>query len=202
MTAGPPATFEAMPPSAPLLYLDYLDPVSFLVEIRVAALESGDGRSVERRPFEAVPPPAPLLSPTHPGWIERWETAAEVAREEGLELVRPPLLPWTRKAHELALHAREKDRFEAVHGALFRAFHLEGRDLGRVDVLVDIAVEAGLDRTATRVVLDVDRHLEELRSLRIDAERRGVRGVPTIVAHGEVVEAPLDPSGLRDALVP
>jgi predicted DsbA family dithiol-disulfide isomerase len=191
-----------MPPALPLLYLDYLDPVSFLVETRVAALESDREVGVERRPFEAVPPPSPLLSPTDTGWIDRWETAAAVARAEGLELVRPSLLPWTRKAHELALHAREEGRFEAVHQALFKAFHLDGRDLGRVDVLVEIAVETGLDRTATRVVLDVDRYLETLRSLRIDAERRGVRGVPTIVAGGDVVEAPLDPSELRDALAP
>jgi predicted DsbA family dithiol-disulfide isomerase len=90
------------------------------------------------------------------------------------------LVPWTRKAHELALHAREEGCFFAVHRALFEVFLLEGRDFGRVDVLLKIAVQHGLDLSLTKAVLDVDRHAPMITAARARAERLGVRGVPTL----------------------
>jgi predicted DsbA family dithiol-disulfide isomerase len=88
-----------------------------------------------------------------------------------------------------------------VHAALFRAFLEEGQDIGRVDVLVGIAKEAGLDPVETKAVLDVDRRTAELDGLRGDAERLGVRGVPTLLIAGERIEGVLPTEALRALLV-
>ena len=163
------------------LYYDYVDPGSFLVERTVAAMSAELHLAIERVPFEGTPPPEPLVEVSGPGWRSFWDGATRMAAEEGVTLARPRLVPWTRKAHELALHAREHDRFDAVHAALFDAFLLQGKDLGRVDVLLDLAVAHGLDRSATKAVLDVDRHAPAVLDARADAERVGVRGVPTLL---------------------
>lgn len=163
------------------LYLDYVDPGSFLVERTVAALAPELDLAVERVPFEATPPPRPLVEVGDASWRSFWDGATRMAAEQGVALARPRLVPWTRKAHELALHAREHGCFEAVHAALFDAFLLEGRDLGRVDVLLELAAAHGLDRSATKAVLDVDRHAPAVLDARADAERAGVRGVPTLL---------------------
>jgi predicted DsbA family dithiol-disulfide isomerase len=110
------------------------------------------------------------------------------------------LVPWTRKAHELALHAREKQLFPEVHAALFRAYLHEGRDIGRVDVLVSLAAEVGLEREEARTVLGVDRHAATVDGLRGEAERLGVRGVPTLLVAGERIEGVLPPEALRALL--
>jgi predicted DsbA family dithiol-disulfide isomerase len=103
-------------------------------------------------------------------------------------MARPPITPWSRKAHELALHAREKGRFREVHRALFRAHAVQGRDIGRVDVLVEIAQAEGLEPREAKAVLDVDRFLDRVADLRKEAERLGVRGVPTIRAGERTLE--------------
>jgi predicted DsbA family dithiol-disulfide isomerase len=174
--------------SAPVrFYFDYVDPGSWLVERMVGEVEPRLGVSVERVPFEVTPPPAPLVSTASEAWRRFWEGARAMADEEGVALAVPRIVPWTRKAHELVLHAREQGRSGDIHAALFAAFLAEGRDLGRVDVLLDIATKRGLDPAATKAVLDVDRHAGAVAEARAAAERLGVRGVPTLLAdHGRL----------------
>jgi predicted DsbA family dithiol-disulfide isomerase len=162
----------------PRLFFDYVDPLCFVLDRRLAGAEAETGVTVERVPFELCPPPAPLIDPAAEPWRARWSQAR--AAEPELELAAPRLVPWTRKAHELAAQAREQQRFDAVHRALFEAFHLDGRDLGRVDVLLDIAARFEMDLSHTKAVLDVDRHTEAIEQARADAERLGVVGVPAL----------------------
>ena len=168
-------------------FFDYVDPGSWLVERMLGEAAPGLGLAVERVPFEVTPPPAPLVSPRTDAWRRFWDGARAAAADEGVALADPRLVPWTRKAHELALHARAQGVFDGVHHALFTTFLVEGRDLGRVDVLLEVATKQGLDLTATKAVLDVDRHTPEVAAARVEAERLGVRGVPTLLAdHGRL----------------
>ncbi len=175
--------------AGPVAWLDYVDPASYLVEHRLARRESGPGgRPVERRPFEILPPGSALLDPDDPGWVAYREAMEAEARRLGVEMRRPDTVPWSRKAHELALLCREHGCFDAVHRALFRAYWVEGLDLGRVDVLVGIAAAEGLERTEVKAALDVDRLSGRVGELREAAERSGVRGVPTLRAEGRTLE--------------
>lgn len=182
------------------LYADYMDPGSFLVEERLRAVEDAVAFRVERLPWEVVPQPTPLLDPRDPAWSEYWAAMARELAADGHEIVPPRLIPWTAKAHELAMLAREKGCFDKVHQTLFRAFHLEGADLGRVDVLVALAMEAGLDLSETKAVLDVDRFAPELEAVRREGEALGVRGVPTLVLGDEVFEGIHDRVALETLL--
>jgi predicted DsbA family dithiol-disulfide isomerase len=110
------------------------------------------------------------------------------AEARGVKLRRPPIVPWTRKAHELAFHARERGVFQEVHEALFRAFLQEGRDIGRVDVLADLGADAGLDRTETKAVLDVDRYADRVLARRREAEEARITLVPTLARRDQVLE--------------
>jgi predicted DsbA family dithiol-disulfide isomerase len=184
----------------PRLYYDYIDPLSLVLEHDVTALEAEGWARVARHPLELRAPPAPLIHADDPLWVRRWEQALRLARARGLTLRQTSLVPWSRKAHELALHAREKDLFHQVHPVLFKAYLEEGRDIGRVDVLVSLASDAGLDREEVRTVLGVDRHAAALDGLRGEAERLGVRGVPTLLVAGERIEGVLPVEALRALL--
>ncbi len=170
MTAGPIVHFA----------FDYVDPTSYLLDLRLRRWSRETGGEVVHEPWEVRPPPLPLLSPGDDPWRARWEAALAEAERTGVELHRPRLVPWSRKAHELAFLARERGCFPALHEALFRAFFVEGRDLGRVDVLVRIGVEVGLGAGEVKVVLDVDRFTGAVQTARSRLEAEGIRTVPTL----------------------
>lgn len=161
---------------------DYVDPASYLVDriLRDVADEAG----VRPRPrgFELRRPGAGMIDARHPDWRQYRDAMAEEAERRSVPFAPPPLVPLSRKAHELALHAREEGRFSEVHEALYRAFFEGGLDLGRVDVLVEIAVRCGLEGAGAKAALDVDRFRDEVDDERARAERLGVRGVPTLLA--------------------
>jgi protein disulfide-isomerase len=69
--------------------------------------------------------------------------------------------------------------------------------VGRVDVLVELAEDAGLDRSETRAVLDVDRYTDEVVRLREAAASQGVVGVPTMVCAGRLLEGVRTPDEIR-----
>jgi predicted DsbA family dithiol-disulfide isomerase len=81
------------------------------------------------------------------------------------------------------LHAGANGVAEEAHREVFEAFFGRGDDIGRVDVLVGIAVRIGLDHTEVKAVLDVDRYASEVGRHRAQAERAGVASPPALV-HG------------------
>lgn len=193
-----PDTFRPMLDARPRLYFDFVDPGSYLMDLRLDRLAAGLDRTVERVPFELRPPPEPLLDAADPGFVAYWSDMARMLEAEGVRAVRPALVPWTRKAHELVLHAAEQGADPgAVRRALFRRFHEDGLDIGRVDVLLEVAAAADLDRTATKAVLDVDRHAGAVRQARAEGEAGGVRGVPTLTMDEDRLEGIHDEEAIR-----
>lgn len=167
-------------------FYDFVDPLSFLVERELAAVEEERGIRVPRVPLELRPPPAPLLDPDGAVWRARWEVASRASRATGVTLVEPALVPWSRKAHELVLHAMELGQSDEIRRGIFALVFEEGRDIGRVDVLVDFARKSGMDLTRAKAVLDVDRHAEEVAAARSLAADAGV-GEPPALVRGHAV---------------
>ena len=173
-----------------IFYFDYIDPACYLVDQALRALVP-DGVTLAYRPFELRRPPLQPIDPGSEVWRSRCRAVERGAADYGLEVSIPGRIPWSRKAHELCLHARAtrgKGCCEAMHSALFRAFFERKADIGRIDVLIALAEETGLDPTEARAVLDVDRYAAEVEEVREAALRSGVRGPPTVEAGGRRLE--------------
>lgn len=174
--------------AAPVLFFfDFADPISWVVELELRAAGAA-AVEIERVPLELRPPPHPLLEPGDPHWLARLRRAAGPAEALGLSLAAPALLPWTRKAHELVLHARASEGRADLILPLYRALFEEGADIGRVDVLVDLAARHGLDRTRTKTVLDIDTHAAEVAEGRPRARAAGIDEPPALVAGGRCLQ--------------
>src|SRR5574338_791589 len=76
---------------------------------------------------------------------------------------RIPRTPNTVASHRLVHRAAHYGRQEEVVEALFRAYFLEGRDVGSLDVLVEVAAAAGLPAAEIRAYLESDEDAELVR---------------------------------------
>jgi len=180
------ATFGPMPDLVTRFFFDFVDPLSYMIELALADWEDALGVRVERTGWELRPPPSPLLRVSDPFWADRWAAARDTGRAP--ELTPPKLVPWTRKAHELLAFAEGRDVGSQVRRGIFEAYFAAGRDIGRIDQLVEIAAAHGLDRTETKAALDVDRHEEDVLAARLRATELGVHELPTILVGGKLVE--------------
>jgi predicted DsbA family dithiol-disulfide isomerase len=92
--------------------------------------------------------------------------------------------PNTFKAHRLIWLAGKEGAQDAVVEALFSAYFVEGRDVGDVDVLVDIAAGAGIGQARAQAFFASTEGVEEVSDLALAARRGAISGVPTFVING------------------
>ena len=160
------------------VFADYACPFCYLAEVALAQLRA-DGYTIERRALELRPAPAPLPDLRAQRYRSGWEAAVQpLADRLGLEMRFPPRPVRTRKAHEAAAFARSRDRLDVMDVAIYRAYFVGGRDIGRIDVLVAIGEEVGLDPVELKVELDVDRWTGQVEQDEAEAERLGITAVP------------------------
>lgn len=114
------------------------------------------------------------------------DNVTNVAKNAGLEY-RFDLLKHTNtvKAHELLHHAKSEGLQHEMEERLMSAYFTEGKHVGRIDDLVELAVEVGLDADATRDALDNDKHLPAVRQDQAQARAYGIQGVPFFVIDGQ-----------------
>ena len=97
--------------------------------------------------------------------------------------------PNTIDAHRLIWFAGRDDgpkqhRQDATMEAVFRAYFIQGRDIGDPEVLADCAAEAGLDRATVLSFLGTDLADAEMRAADRAAREAGVNGVPSFFLDG------------------
>jgi predicted DsbA family dithiol-disulfide isomerase len=91
----------------------------------------------------------------------------------------------TLKAHELLHFAKSEGRQLELAERLFRAYFTEGRHVGRVDELVTLAADAGLDADAAREALESGRFAAAVQADIAQAGVYGINGVPFFVIDGK-----------------
>ncbi|WP_417540528.1 DsbA family oxidoreductase [Microbacterium maritypicum] len=109
-----------------------------------------------------------------------------VAANAGLEY-RFDLLQHTNtvKAHELLHFAKAEGRQHEMEERLMSAYFTEGKHVGRIDDLVDLAVEVGLDADRARAALESEEFLPAVRQDQAQARAYGIQGVPFFVVDGQ-----------------
>jgi predicted DsbA family dithiol-disulfide isomerase len=167
-------------------YFDFVCPYSCILASEVERAEE-EGVEIEWLAFELRPAPAALPEPRGTYIRDHWrDHVYGLAIEHGVEIHVPTYQP--RSTLALALHAfaEEEGRGRAFRAAAHHAFFVEGLNLGDEGVLREAAQEAGLDDDlALAAAWELDR-LSNLRTMREEAHRIGVPGVPSI-ATGERV---------------
>jgi predicted DsbA family dithiol-disulfide isomerase len=84
-------------------------------------------------------------------------------------------------AHRLLHWSEEEGRQVALKHALFDAYFTEGRDPSSHEVLVDVAVKAGLDRDRAAKLLATDEFADQVRAREEFFVRQGINSVPAVI---------------------
>ncbi|MBZ4420618.1 DsbA family protein [Myxococcus sp. RHSTA-1-4] len=176
------------------VWSDYVCPFCYLELPVLERLQSelGPELEVHWRAYELRPAPVPTLDPAGEYLRTTWARAVyPMAEQRGMTLRLPPVQPRSRLALEAAEFAKDAGAFPAFHQGVFRAFFEEGRDIGDLAVLGDIAEASGLDREALTRALKSGSYTGRVVFDQEAAQRLGIRGVPTlriVGAGGHVVQ--------------
>jgi predicted DsbA family dithiol-disulfide isomerase len=182
--------------SKPVLevFSDYVCPWCYLASARVARLKKEHGVKVEMVHF-----------PLHPETPAQGKSLEQLFAGRGYDIPKMQAqmrarmqaegLPYgdrkmtynSRLAQELGKWADTQPGGEAIHDALFRAYFVDGRNIGDADVLVQVAESVGLPGDKVREVLDKRSFKGAVDADWQKSREYGVTGVPTFVSGGRGV---------------
>ena len=114
----------------------------------------------------------------------------KAAEEAGLPLGDRQKTYNSRLAQELGKWAEEKGKGEEFHNAVFRAYFVDGVNIGKAGELVAIAKKTGLPAEEAGIVLGKRTHQAAVDSDWEKSRRLGITAVPTFV---------IDPKGIVGA---
>ena len=90
----------------------------------------------------------------------------------------------SRLAQEIGTWAETQDGGNAIHDKFFQAYFVDCRNVGDVEVIIDVVKSVGLDEQEARAVLDERRFKDAVDADWAKSHSYGVTGVPTFVCDG------------------
>lgn len=174
-----------------LFITDYVCPYCLVAKeaLAQALLETGLEAEIQMQPFELTEEPGERVDTYHDE-VRRshYQILVEPARQLGLDMKLPPFVvprPYTRLAFEGWYYAREKGCGDAYSDLMYRAYFIDEKDIGNLEVLTCLAAGLGLDRAAFRAALEAGTYTEALKSAVAYAKNElQIRSVPTIFING------------------
>ena len=114
----------------------------------------------------------------------RQEHMKGLMKEEGLPYGERTHTYNSRLAQELGKWADTQPGGEAIHDALYKAYFVENRNIGEIEILVEIAAAVGLPADEARAVLEERKFEQAIDADWSNSRQMGVTGVPTFAAGG------------------
>lgn len=135
-------------------------------------------RCLMPRPLNAAPMP---LAAREAEEEERRLTAERIQIEHGIVLKPGPTGIQTYAAHLAVKYARARNTAGELHRALMHAYWFEGRSIGKLEVITEIAAQLGLDAADLQARFNESVYAE---GVAVDAQcaaKVGVRGAPALL---------------------
>lgn len=136
-------------------------------------------------PFELRPFPHPTLKPEEDYLQNAWKKSVYPTAERfGIKMVLPHVSPqpYTHLAFEGFQFAKEQGLGNEYNHRVLAAFFQDERDIGEIDVLVQIAEEAGLSPKDFRDALETRKYKDiHQKALRHAYEEANIQAVPTFI---------------------
>ena len=103
------------------------------------------------------------------------------AEEAGLVMRRPPMIPYTIYALEATEYAQQQGQFDAFHLAAYKAYWEEGKNLGDMAVIQELATNCGLDWPELSERLESGYYRETIDAQFQQGISLGIHGIPAFL---------------------
>jgi len=175
-----------------LVFFDYACQFCYLDWPRFKRLRAEKGAELVLMPFELRPTlpgegvPISEIGGGHSQKVE--EHMMRMAAEGGLRLTLAQFVPNTHYALALGEFARDRgsEIHEAVHDSVFSAYNADGRDIGGLDIVMEIAENHGFDRTEVEVALTEGLYDDRLHQFYHLAQSFGITATPSALICNEL----------------
>lgn len=137
------------------------------------------------------------------GAVQAYLPVATEAEASGLDINLEGIkrTPNTLNAHRLIHWAGIEMKQNAVVDRLFKAYFVDGQDIGDVSVLTDIAEGVGMDKDVVARLLQSDADADDIQARDADARSKGVQSVPTFVIANQHVVPGAQPPELWEQVI-
>jgi predicted DsbA family dithiol-disulfide isomerase len=175
------------------VYSDYICPFCYIGFDRIRKLKSEYDLDVEWRPFELHPevPKEGVLTDNLPFPKEYlnmvMNNVKNLADEAGITFKFSGKLPNSRLALVISEFARKKGKFDEFHELVFDKYWIEGKDIGDLSLLLELAESIGLQRDDIQTYIKSEEPLNNLKKSHLELSRYGINGVPTFFIGDEIV---------------
>ncbi len=105
----------------------------------------------------------------------------DYAKEAGLVMRPPSVTPNTMYILEATEHAQQQGKFMEFHRAAYRAFWEDGKDLGDLSVIGEVAEEVSVDSKELLTRLENGDYTSTVMEQYQEALKYGIRGIPTFL---------------------
>lgn len=186
------------------VFIDYVCPYCMLIEPVIETLQETYGVDVVLRPFELRPYPVSTLKPEDDYLPRVWnQSVYPMASRVGIPIKLPTISPQprTEKAFLLLQLAQEKGVGGRFSQEVFRAFFQDDRDIGRDEVLLDLATSVGIGKSEAQTVLnDPDRQQKHREEQRAYVNDLAISSVPSFRFGEKVISGVLGLDQLIDLI--
>jgi len=187
-----------------IVYTDYVCPYCLLVDKVLQRAVKGRHIKIRWRPFELRPFPVPTLKVEDEYLPSIWKQSVyPLADKLGIDIRLPRISPQPRttKAFEGFSYAEERGLGSEFSIAVMNAFFKQGKNIGDIKVLAELAEDIGLDRDAMQNALECNMYKSKHKSaLKYAYEEDKITVVPTIIIGQKRCQGFPTKSWLTDAL--
>jgi predicted DsbA family dithiol-disulfide isomerase len=108
-----------------------------------------------------------------------WKRISAMAEAEGLPIAPPSVFTNSRAALAACEYARELGKDEDFEARIYRAYFVEGANIGDPELIARLGADAGLDPAAVADAIKSPQYEMKLKNNALAANQRQVSGVPT-----------------------
>jgi predicted DsbA family dithiol-disulfide isomerase len=105
----------------------------------------------------------------------------KLADEDGINLKLSEKLPNSRLALSISEFAKKKMKFDEFHKLVFENYWKEGKDIGDLNLLLELAESIGLKKNEILDYIKSNEPYERMRKILIELRKYGINGVPTFL---------------------
>lgn len=174
------------------VFSDYVCPWCYLGDNRVKQLKKDYGIVVQTVHFP-LHPETPAEGRTLRDLFNCGPEEIEAKNTRMKGLMEAEGLPYSERSHtynsrlaqEIGTWAETQDGGNAIHDKFFESYFVNLRNVGDVDVIIDIVKSVGLDEIEARAVLEERRFKDAVDADWAKSHSYGVTGVPTFFSNGQ-----------------